>query len=259
MSKVKERSLVDFSKRGLQEIFTKAGLNSQDIDRAIADYLRYRDSELSSLSVLSYKELQKLGAEAFTEEILKLRQGGELVDEIVKEYLQYVNYKKDIAETYQENKSWDEVISTVVYLDVKESQESFIDYVEEIYGTKIKDSKHLQKLTGITEETLEGLEDTLICSRYSKYFRALEKALKEGAKYKDLLDIKPQDFGLPKTWSGCRGSDQYSSILWALSYEFLISEPGSLMLLPDLRSIALDLDAPYSVLMECYKLTSLRK
>jgi len=278
MSKVKDKSLVDFSEIQLREIFTKAGLNSQDIDKAIADYMRYRESELSSLSILSYKDLQNLGAEAFTEEVFKLRQGEEIVEEILRDYLRYINYKKQIAETYQESKSWVKVFSTSVYSDVKEAQESFIDYVEETYQTKIKDAKHLQNLTGIThldswdskagkyitpdteeeakENAIRELEETLINSRYSKYFRALEKALQEGVKYKDLLQIKPQDFGLPKNWSGCLGSDQYSSILWALSFEFLINEPASLMLLPDLRSIAQEVEAPYSVLMDCYNLTN---
>jgi len=278
MSKVKDKSLVDFSEIQLREIFTKAGLNSQDIDKAIADYMRYRESELSSLSILSYKDLQNLGAEAFTEEVFKLRQGGEIVEEILRDYLRYINYKKQIAETYQESKSWVKVFSTSVYSDVDDSQEAFIDYVEETYQTKVKDSKHLQNLTGIThldswdskagkyitpdteeeakENAIRELEETLINSKYSKYFRALERALQEGAKYKDLLQIKPQDYGLPKTWSGCLGSDQYSSILWALSFEVLIDEPGGLMLLPDLRSIAQEIQAPYSVLMDCYKLTN---
>jgi len=179
-----------------------------------------------------------------------------LVDFTEKQHLRYLNYKKQIAETYQESKDWDRVITTAVYSDVGEAQEAFIEYVEETYQTKVKDGKHLQKLTGITEETLEGLEETVINSRYSKYFKALEKALLEGVKYKDLLQIKPQDFGLPKIWSGHLGSDQYSSILWAISFEFMINEPASLMLLPDLRSIAQEIEAPYSVLMDCYNLTN---
>lgn len=168
----------------------------------------------------------------------------------------YIKYLKEIREVYEESKDWDKVITTAVYSDVKEAQEAFIDYVEETYQTKVKDGKHLQKLTGITEEMLEGLEETVLNSRYSKYFRALETALKGGATYPELLKIKPQDFGLPKNWSGCLSSDQYSTILWALSFEFLIDEPGGLMLLPDLRSIAQEIQAPYSVLMDCYNLTN---
>jgi len=255
-SKKLESSGADYSEVTLRNIFTQAGLNSDLTERAIRDYQRYRESELSSLSILSYKDLQSLGAEALYDKVKELRSGGGIVAEILRDYLRYINYKKEIAETYQESKSWDKVITTAVYSDVEEAQEAFIDYVEETYQTKVKDGKHLQELTGITEETLEGLEETLISSRYSKYFRALEKALQEGAKYKDLLQIKPQNFGLPKTWSGYLGSDQYSSILWAISSEFLINEPASLMLLPDLRSIAQEIQAPYSVLMDAYKLTN---
>jgi len=253
MSKQKDKSLVDFSEVELRDIFTKAGLNSQDINNAIADYFRYRESELSSFSNLSYKDLQRIGADALTKEVMKIRQGGDLVDEISLCYLRYVNYKKDIAETYQETKSWDKVITTAVYSDIKEAQESFIDYVEEIYQTKVKDGKHLQKLTGIKEETLEGLEETLLNSKYIKYSRALEKALQEGAMYKDLLQIKPQDYGLPKSWSGCLGSDQYSSILWAIENAFLIGEPNT-SVRPDLKTIAQEIEAPYSVLMDVHKI-----
>lgn len=251
-----ESSGADYSEVTLRDIFTQAGLNSDLTERAIRDYQRYRESELSSLSILSGNDIRQIGAEALADKVSNLRRGGEIVEEILRDYLRYLNYKKQIAETYQESKDWDKVITTAVYSDVNEAQEAFIDYVEETYQTKVKDGKHLQKLTGITEETLEGLEETVINSRYSKYFRALEKALQEGVKYKDLLQIKPQDYGLPKTWSGCLGSDQYSSILWALSFEFLINEPASLMLLPDLRSIAQEIQAPYSVLMDCYNLTN---
>ncbi len=174
---------------------------------------------------------------------------------------------KGITEAYSKSKSWEDVI-TSGYFNSEEatSMEAFIDYVEEIYKTKVKDAKDLDKLTGIKsllskEPNIEKgkeptLEYILTRAKNSKYFRALERALQEGAKYKDLLQIKPQDYGLPKTWSGCLSSDQYSSILWALSFEFLINEPASLMLLPDLRSIAQEIEAPYSVLMDCYNLTN---
>jgi hypothetical protein len=297
MEKEKYKNFQDYSEIQLRDIFSEVGLNPLDIDRAIADYARYRASELSSLSILSYKELQNLGEEALYEAVFKkLRQGGEIVDDILKGYLRYINYKKEMAETYQESKDWGLVFSTSAYSDIKEAQESFIDYVEETYEIKVKDSKHLQKITGITNlynywdkdkgfldddeadklakkqnkplksyqateeqtgaEALRQLEDTITGSRYSKYFRALEKALQEGAKYKDLLQIKPKEYRLPQTWGGCLGSDQYNSILWAISFEYLINEPASLMLLPDLRSIAQEVEAPYSVLMDCYNLTA---
>lgn len=170
----------------------------------------------------------------------------------------YLKHLKEIREVYEESKDWNKVISTAVYLDENEAQEAFIDYVEEVYKTKVKDAKHLQKLTGIKAETLEGLEETVLNSRFSKYFRALETALEGGYTYPNILKIKPQDFGLPKNFkrNSIVGSDQYNTILWALSFSYLINEPASLMLLPSLRSIAEEIKAPYSVLMDAYKLTN---
>jgi hypothetical protein len=212
--------------------------------------MRYRQGELSSFNLLTYKELEKLEGKGVHKIVMSLRDGRNLLERITRNYLRYLNYKKRIAETYQESKSWDKVITTDVYSDVPEAQESFIDYVEETYKTKIKDGKHLQQLTGITEDTLEGLEETLLNSRTSKYFTALETALQEGAKYKALLQIKPQDYGLPTTWSGNSGSDQYSSILWALCFQFNLSE--NFVFKPDLKTIAQEIEAPYSVLMDAH-------
>ena len=276
MSKAKDKSLVDFSDKQLRVIFAQAGLNSPDIDRAIADYFRYREGELASLSILSYKYLQSLGAEALADTLSKLKSGKEILGEILTDYLRYLDYKKQIAETYQESKDWGVVFSTCVYSDVNEAQESFIDYVEEVYQTKVRDTKHLQELTGIThldswdmeadkyitpeteeeakENAIRELEDTVIKSRYSKYSRALEIALNRGAKYKDLLQIKPQDYELPETWEGCLGKDQKSSILWAIKMTYGINHSDPLMYSPSLRSIAEEIEAPYSVIMDCYKL-----
>ena len=174
---------------------------------------------------------------------------------------------KGIRDAYSKSKSWEDVITSGYFnSDEATSMEAFIDFVEEIYQTKVIDAKELEKLTGLTallhkEPNIEKgkeptLEYILIKARYSKYTRALDKALQEGAKYKDLLQIKPQDYGLPKSWSGCLSSDQYSSILWSLSFEFLINEPAGLMMLPDLRSIAKEVEAPYSVLMDAFNLTN---
>ena len=272
---INDKEIVDFTEIQLREVFIKAGLNSQDIDRAVADYSRYRESELSSLSILSFTDLQNLGAEALYNEVKKLRSGVNILKDILTHYLKYINYKKQIAETYQKSKDWATVFSTDVYSDIIEAQESFIDYVEETYQTKIKDAKHLQKLIGIThldswdektrkyitpdtedeakENAIRELDETLTRARYSKFNRALDKALDEGAKYKDLLKIKPQNYGLPETWSGCLGSDQYSSILWAIEDSFLIGEPNS-SVRPDLKAIAQEIEAPYSVLMDVNKI-----
>ncbi len=267
----------DHSEATLRDLLTQDGLSPGLTERIIKDYRRHKESDLSSLSLLTVDDIREIGAEALEDKVRELRIEGKLVGESLGSYLNYLGFEKQIIETYQESKDWGYVYSTSVYSDVYEAQEAFIDYIEETYQTKVKDGKHLQKLTGIThldswdskagkyitpdteeeakENAIRELEDTLINSRYNKYFRSLERTLQEGGKYKDLLQIDPQDFGLPESWSGHLGSDQYSSILWALSFEFLINEPGRLMMLPDLRSIAQEVEAPYSVLMDCYKLS----
>jgi hypothetical protein len=162
---------------------------------------------------------------------------------------------KGITEAYSKSKSWEDVISSDYFnSDGNSSMEAFIDLVEDVYKTEIKDTKQLDKLTGLItllpkELTLEYI---LTSSRYSKFSRAISKALEEGAKYKDLIQIKPKDYGLPETWSGCLSSDQYTTILWAISFSYLLNEPGFTVLAPKPRDIAEDLEAPLSVVMEAF-------
>lgn len=178
---------------------------------------------------------------------------------------------KGMKEAYQKRNNWEDVVSSGYFnSDEYSSMEAFIGYVEEVYHTKVTDAKQLLKLTGITEETLKTetnvepgneitLDQIIIKACYTRYTTALETALQEGAKYKDLLQIKPKDYGLSETWSGCLSSDQYSSILWAIKMEFLLDEPGDLIFLPNLRKVAEDLEAPYSVMMDVYNTENYKK
>lgn len=171
----------------------------------------------------------------------------------------YSKSLEEIKTTYQESKSWDKVITTVVYSDSSSSQEAFIDFVEEIYKTKIKDGKELQKLTNIKEETLEGLTETLLNSRSEKYERAIQTAIENGAKYKELLKIDPKDFNLPETWGSfySRTANKENTILKCIADEFLLME--TIVIHPDLRDIAEELEAPYSVIIEAKNMVDYRK
>jgi hypothetical protein len=99
-------------------------------------------------------------------------------------------------------------------------------------------------------------EETETAQRYSSYSRALGQALQEGATYRDLLQIQPQDYGLSESWQGCQAWDKYSSVLWAIAAEYSINESTSLNHGPGLRAIAQELEAPYSVIMDCYNLAN---
>lgn len=197
-----------------------------------------------------------IGSEAIKhEDLVKNKELFDSLTSLEHEYLHYLRYKHNIKKAYQETKDWDKVISSGAFFsDTTEGNDSFIDYVEELYQVEVKDAKHLQKLTGVKENGLEELEDILFKARYTRYYRALEIAVENGAKYKELLEIKPQTYGLPETWESQLSRDQYTAILWVISLAFLMNEPGGLMIAPSLKIIAKEIDAPYSVVMEAYKL-----
>lgn len=182
----------------------------------------------------------------------------------------YLKYLERIKEAYQKAESWEDVVTSDYFnSDEGESMEAFIDFVEEVYKTEVKDAKELEKLTGLTallpkEQNIEKgkeptLDDILTSSRYNRYFKALENTLREGGTYEDLLKIEPKEYKLPESWGVVLGKNKQEAILWALSFEFLINEPASLMLLPDLRSIAQEIQAPYSVLMDAYNITRIAR
>ena len=267
-------TITDYSRNQLRELFTSAGLREEDVEKAIEGYFTYRRGELSELSLLSMEGYKGLGGDVYKEHILTLREGREIVYDILKQYLHYIDYKSKIDQTYRETEDWYQVLNNHVYNDIWEANEAFIDYIEETYNTKIKDVDHLQELTGIThfssywkggeqveitkeEEKKERakleLRDSLIMSKENKYIRALENAIREGATYKDLLKIKPQDFDLPEKWEGSLYQDQKSAIAWVINVEYNIDEPAGLMMFPSLRLIAEDLEAPYSVIMDIYR------
>ena len=264
----------DFTVTQLRGFFTEIGLSPELTEKAIKDYERYRASELNELFFLSASELRDIKTLKDVINRKAIKNGEDLVEEILLNYLWYIDTKSKIAETYQKTKDWITVFNTDVYSDSYEAQESFIDYIEEVYQTKIKDIKQLQELTGIVklnswdeklkdfkpvgedeakENAIRELEETLTKARYNKFSRAIGKALDEGAKYKDLIQIKPQDYGLPESWEYCLGSDQYTTILWAISLDYFLREPGFIVLAPKPRDIAEDLEAPLSVIMDAIK------
>ena len=245
-----EQTIEDSEETIVRDLLIKAGLNTDLAEKAIKDYKSYMKKNPSSLSIITEQQLEEILAD----NTIFLKRVDELLNIFSREALRYLRYKIEIVKVFYQSKDWNKVMAVVAYSDVNEAHEAFMDYVEEIYQTKIKDAKHLQKITGITEHTLEGLANTFLRSKYSKYLRATKEALRYGAKYKDLLEIKPQQFGLLKTWSGCLGSDQYTTILWAITMEFFVHLPDLIKRVPDLRSIANEIKAPYSVLMDSYNL-----
>lgn len=267
--------ILEKEKEILAQILRGIGLPEEYMELFFKDFARFREGQLASYMIISSGVLDSLPKEDSIRSLaIKLKKRGTAIQNILDTYLRYIDYKKKIAHTYQESQSWYTVFSTDVYMDDHYANEGFIDYLEEVYQTQVRDVTHLQELTGITElssydsktgkyvepatdeeanqNAIKQLKDCLTMARYSKYSRALEVALQSGAKYKDLLEIKPQDYGLPESWEDVTASNQYTAILEAIQLEYLLGEVGGLMLLPSLRAVANDLEAPYSVIMDSY-------
>jgi hypothetical protein len=268
--------ILEKEKEILAQILRGMGLPEEYMELFFKDFARYREAGLGSYMIIpsgAYKSIPK--EDSILSLALKVAQlNRTVIQSALRSYFRYIDYKKRIAQTYQESQSWYTVFSTDVYMDDHYANESFIDYLEELYQTQVRDVAHLQELTGITElssydsktgeyvepatdeeanqNAIKQLQDCLTMARYSKYSRALEVALQSGAKYKDLLEIKPQDYGLPESWEDVTASNQYTAILEAIQLEYLLGEVGGLILLPSLRAVANDLEAPYSVIMDSY-------
>ena len=180
-----------------------------------------------------------------------------------------------------ESKSYGDLFSEI-YDDEEYLCDIFIRLIEEEEGVVITSAKQLQELTGIEEikgywdadkgevipykdktistkkeaqeEAKKQIEQTFIQGMYNRYFTTIEDMLDAGAKYKDILLLSPKDFNLPDQWSGTLAKNKEEVILWAIGFTYQINEPSSLMMLPSLRTVAEEIEAPYSILMDCYKL-----
>jgi hypothetical protein len=266
--------IIDFTTIKLKEALNQVGLTLELTEKIIIDYIRYyKASELDEACLLRADELNKI--DLIKDKLLltkvSIKDGKEFFDNNIFSYLSYIGYKSQISATYHKTKDWTIVFYTDVYSDVSEINESFIDYIEQTYQTKIKEIKQLQELTGIyklnswdkklkkykqvgdkeaKENAIIELDKTLTRARYDRFSRAVSKALDEGAKYKDLLHIEPKDYGLPERWEYCLTSDQYTTILFAISLDYGLLDPDFMQCTPKPRDIAKDLEAPLSVIMD---------
>jgi hypothetical protein len=174
----------------------------------------------------------------------------------------YLKYFKELKEIFNSSKSWEEVIkSEAFYLNNDQGAEAFIDLVEEVFSTEVKNAQKLKELTKLKNpieiylEDKISLETIIQIANLSKYCRTLMFTLQEGGDYKELLKIDPKKFNLPKDiWKGSFIKNQEEAILYAISIKWFINEPSGLVMTPSLKYIAEEIKAPYSVLMDAYNL-----
>jgi len=173
-------------------------------------------------------------------------------------------YKKtyeELTNFLDEGRDYSDLL-TQIYEDELYLNEIFVRIVEEKEKVAITSSKQLQELTNIYEiygyyeedekevkptkkEAQEiaknQINETFISAMSFRYSKALENILKAGGNYEELLKLKPSFFYLPENWKGSLVTNQYTSICSAVKNVFYLD---------DLRAIAKDIGAPYSLLID---------
>jgi hypothetical protein len=216
--------------------------------------------------------LYKSGANI--EEVAKFY-SGEYVDIISKALTDNNKFKTELyKKTYEEltnllNEGGDYFdLLNQVYEDEVYLNEIFVRIVEEKEKVAITSSKQLQEITNIYEiygyyeedekevipygknkptkkEAQEiattQINETFINAMSFRYSQALENILKAGGNYEELLKLKPSFFYLPENWKGSLTTNQYTSICLAVKNVFYLD---------DLRAIAKEIGAPYSLLID---------
>ncbi|PRY13741.1 hypothetical protein CLV24_105111 [Pontibacter ummariensis] len=174
-------------------------------------------------------------------------------DLIEKEYLRYVQVRQEIEALLSQGQTWQTVYDSAVSRQELWTLEAFLDAIEAQQGSKIESIDHL---SGITEiEDREALASVVTHGRESKYLRALRKAIEDGAVLSDLQQVEPAGFGLAPSWTGSSGEEanKQTMILWAIGEGYVISFRSYDKVSPHLRSIANDLNAPYSVVIDAFE------
>lgn len=256
---------------GIKQPFAESLVNNylQDL-QAQAQLLLKSGSKVEDLQEYYLQELRGRVMDNVVEALIK---SSEFKDSLYKKSYERLKALGDESKSYGD-------LFTEIYEDENYLNEIFVRLVEETEGVAITSAKQLQELTGITEiygywdeekgETVpygdkkptkkeaqeiafKQVEDTFTSAMAYRYSKALDSILDAGGKYQDLLKVKPSYFNLPEKWKAVITTDQYTTILYALDNAFLIGEVNS-SVKPDLRSIAKEMEAPYSVLMDAHKL-----
>lgn len=250
---------------GIKQPFAESLVNSylQDLV-AQAQLLLKSGSKVEDLQEYYLQELRGKVLPNVADALIK---SSEFKDSLYKKSYERLKALSDESKSYGD-------LFTEIYEDEQYLNEIFVRLVEETEGVAITSAKQLQELTGITEIygyldeekgdkkptkkeaqeiAFKQVEEAFTSAMSYRYSKALEDILEAGGKYSDLLQVKPSYFNLPETWSGCLPTDQYSSILWAIENVFLIGEPNT-SVRPDLKTIAQEIEAPYSVLMDAHKI-----
>jgi hypothetical protein len=217
---------------------------------------------------------QPIPASELTEIVDALNASGQVETLVFTEEVSEALYEKTykaFRDSSSETETWQGLFTEIPPAE-SFIHEIFVRLVEEQEKVEITSAKQLQDITGITPiygyrdaekgetvpsegkkivtkkqaqaEAYEQVEETFTKAMQFRYERFLKERLRNGDKYKDLLEVNPSSFYLPEDY-------KETAIKRAVSQYFELWDTSRLK--PDFGSITDKIDAPYSFVINASK------
>lgn len=148
-----------------------------------------------------------------------------------------------IDEALASGASYNDVYCSIIYSDDEPSNHAFLSHVEERTGKRIDSPEKLHKAAALDPDQKEDVELCYLMAQISRYRLALDKVIREGGMYRDLLAVTPTLAFDDKLRQGY--------VRRAIFDHFNLDEPSYQR--PSLREVAESIEAPYSEVLRSLK------
>lgn len=127
---------------------------------------------------------------------------------------------------------------------------AFLNHVEETYKTTVTTVKQFRELTNNADDD-KSASIALYAAFEERYRLTLDRILRDGGKYAQLVAIDPKDFHLPKVWYGIsRNMTKAKAIRRTITDYFKLDEPDQEIGRYALRDVANLIEAPYAEVLK---------
>lgn len=147
--------------------------------------------------------------------------------------------------------SYSDAFKQFAYSDDFTGNLALLEIAERQCNTSIVNAEQWHDLAKIDLDDMEWIKSSFTMALEARYSMALDKILRDGGKYKDLIETNPADFGLPDEWEGMVNNPMTKAKLISQSLFFYI-EDYTLLIIEEvtLDDLVDHLEAPHKVIRE---------
>jgi hypothetical protein len=167
----------------------------------------------------------------------------------------YAFSRNNIENLLDSTSSWNAVIASLINQGNPASQEAFIDVIEHRFNTKVTTEKQILELTGInidweSKKLISFLKRCINTSKENKLYDTVYGSLKNGAKYNELLQLNPVDFGVSNSWENFFGTKTDINDLIKMAIYYVFSFDEKFYSESELKTLAESIEAPLAIILE---------